>query len=62
MIMIITRASLVFSPINAFPFIGVDKKQQHCIIYKIINLAIRATYFIFCRRNKICDRPDLVKL
>ena len=28
------------------------------IIKKMINLAIRATYFIFCRRNKIWDSSD----
>ena len=35
--------------------IGIDNKQQHYVIKKkkILNLAIRAKYFIFCRRNKI---------
>ena len=38
--------------------IGVDNKQQYYIIIIIIiiikiNVAIRAKYFIFCRRNKI---------
>ena len=28
--------------------IGIDKKQQHYIIKKMINIAIRATYYIFC--------------
>ena len=42
--------------------IGIDKTQQHYIIKKMINLAIRATYFIFCRRNKTWDSPDLIKL
>ena len=42
--------------------IGIDKKQQHYIIEKMINVAIRATYFIFSRRNKIWDSPDLMKL
>ena len=36
--------------------IGIDKTQQHYIIKKMISLAIRATYFIFCRRNKTWDR------
>ena len=26
----------------------------------MINIAIGATYFIFCRRNKIWDSPDLI--
>ena len=42
--------------------IGIDKTQQHYIIKKMISLAIRATYFIFCRRNKTWDSPDLIKL
>ena len=33
--------------------IGIDNKQQLYIIRKIMNIAIRATYFIFCCRNKI---------
>ena len=41
--------------------IGIDKKQQHYIIEKMINLGIRATYFIFSRINKIWDSPDLMK-
>ena len=42
--------------------IGIDKTQQHYIIKKMISLAIRASYFIFCRRNKTWDSPDLLKL
>ena len=42
--------------------IGIDKKQQHYIIEKMINLAISTTYFIFSRINKIWDSPDLMKL
>ena len=42
--------------------IGIDKMQQHYIIKKMISLAIRATYFIFCRRNKTWHSPDLIKL
>ena len=41
--------------------IGIDKKQQHYIINKIINIAIRSTYFIFCCRNRNSDRPDLTQ-
>ena len=32
------------------------------IIKKMINLAIRVTYFIFWHRNKIWDSPDTMKL
>ena len=37
--------------------IGIDKKQQHHIIKKMINLAIRVTHFIFYSGNKIWDSP-----
>ena len=32
--------------------IGIGKKQQHYIIKKMVNVAIRSTYFIFCCRNR----------
>ena len=40
---------------------GIDKKQQLYIIRKIINMAIRATYYIFCCRNRNWDSPDLMQ-
>ena len=41
--------------------IGNDKKQQCYIIKKMINIAIRATYYIFCCRNRNWDSPDLMQ-
>ena len=41
--------------------IGIDKKQQLYIIKKMINIAIRATYYIFCCRNRNWDRTDLMQ-
>ena len=41
--------------------IGIDKKQQRYIIKKMINIAIRATYYIFCCRNRNWDSPDLLQ-
>ena len=41
--------------------IGIDKKQQRYIIKKMINIAIRATYYIFCCRNRNWDNPDLMQ-
>ena len=41
--------------------IGIDKKQQLCIIKKMIYIAIRATYYIFCCRNRNWDSPDFVQ-
>ena len=40
--------------------ICVDKKQQ-LYLTKKKNLATSATYFIFCRKNKIWDIPDVTK-
>ena len=39
----------------------IDKKQQRYIIKKMINIAIRATYYIFCCRNRNWDSPDLMQ-
>ena len=38
-----------------------DKKQQFFIIKKMIDIAIRATYYIFCCRNRNWDSPDLMQ-
>ena len=40
---------------------GIDKKQQRYIIKKMINIAIRATYYIFCCRNRNWDSSDLMQ-
>ena len=41
--------------------IVIDKKQQPYIIKKMITIAIRATYYIFCCRNRNWDSPDLMQ-
>ena len=41
--------------------IGIDKKQQLYMIKKMINITIRATYCIFCCRNRNWDSPDLIQ-
>ena len=41
--------------------IGIDKKQHLYITKKMINIAIRATYYIFCCRNRNWDSPDLMQ-
>ena len=41
--------------------ICIDKKQQRYIIKKMINIAIRATYYIFCCRNRNWDSPDVMQ-
>ena len=35
--------------------IGIDKKEQLYIIKKMMSIAIRATYYIFCYRNRTWD-------
>lgn len=41
--------------------IGIAKKQQLYIIKKMINIAIRATYYVLCCRNRNWDNPDLMQ-
>ena len=41
--------------------IGIDKNQQRYIITKMINIAIRVTYYIFCCRNRTWDSLDLIQ-
>ena len=40
---------------------GIDKKQKSYIIKKMINIVIKATYYIFCCRNRSWDAPDLMQ-
>ena len=40
--------------------IDIDKKHQLYIIKKMINMALRAIYYIFCCRNRNWDSPDLM--
>ena len=42
--------------------IGIDKKQQLYIIMKMINIAIKAKYYIFCCRTRNWDSPDLTAI
>ena len=40
--------------------LDVEVSIQRRLISKIVNIAIRSTYFIFCRRNKDWTDPDLM--
>ena len=42
--------------------LGLDKQRQHHCYRKIISIAIRATYYIFCRRNKEWENPELMNI
>ena len=41
--------------------IGIDKKEQLYIIKKMMSIAIRATYYTFCCRNRTWDNPALMQ-
>ena len=47
--------------INMLESINLDKSHVKYITKKIIAIAIRSTYFIFCCRNKEWTNPDLMK-
>ena len=40
--------------------LNVDNNHQKYILRKVINIAIRSTYYIFCCRNKEWSNPDLM--
>ena len=39
---------------------GMGKAVQRKLTMKLINIAIRCSYYIFCRRNKEWTSPDLI--
>ena len=41
--------------------VGFDIQHQNFLNPRMINAAIRSTYFIFCRRKKDWDSPELLK-
>ena len=40
--------------------LGIEKSVQKSLIKKIMNIAMRSTYYIFCRRNKTWTDPALL--
>ena len=42
--------------------VGLDTKHQTYCIRRMMNIAIRSTYYIFCRRNKEWESPDLLTI
>ena len=40
--------------------LGIDNSTQKVIIKKIMNIAVRCTYYVFCRRNKAWTNPELL--
>ena len=51
-----------FTFLEMLDTIGMNKKQQHYCIKKMTSYAIRATYYIFCCRNKEWTNPELLKI
>ena len=45
---------------STFLDIGVEKTEANFIINRIINVCIRTTYYIFCKRNQQWDNPELL--
>ena len=46
--------------LNMMNDLGIAKSVQISIIKKIMNIAVRSTYYIFCRRNKTWTDPALL--
>ena len=42
--------------------VDLDTKHQTYCIRIMMNIAIRSTYYIFCRRNKEWESPDLLTI
>ena len=45
---------------SAFVEFGIEKSEINFIINKIINVCIRTTYYLFCKRNQKWDDPELL--
>ena len=52
------QESLAF--IEMLKELNVDNNHQKYILRKVINIAIRSTYYIFCCRDKEWSNPDLM--
>ena len=55
-----TVGSFSESFINLRKCLEVSQPIQRSILSKMINITIRCTFFIFCRRNKLWTDPDLL--
>ena len=43
-----------------FDDLKLEKTAQKYILKKVMNIAIRCSYYMFCRRNKPWTNPDLM--
>ena len=48
--------------LNMLSDLGLDKRHQYFAIRKIISIAIRTTYYIFCCRDKDWSNPELLNI
>ena len=48
--------------IDMMKMLNFDKRTTNYTIKKIANVAIRTSYYIFCRRNKEWTDPELITL
>ena len=39
-----------------------DKTCRHYVVKKMMAIAVRTSYYVFCRRNKDWDNPELMTL
>ena len=47
----------LLSMLNDF---NLDQNSQNYSTKKVVSIAIRCTYYVFCRRNKSWPNPDLL--
>ena len=48
------------SLLSMFKDFNLDQNYQNYIIKKAVSIAIRCTYYVFCRRNKSSPNPALL--
>ena len=46
---------------QSFEFLGLNKESINFVVKRITNVCIRASYFIFCSRNREWTNPDLMR-
>ena len=60
--MMMTTKTMMMMMIMIMKELGIDNSTQKAIIEKIMNIAVRCTYYVFCRRNKAWANPELLNL
>ena len=48
--------------LNMMKDLGIDTNDQKSVIEKIMNVAVRCTYYVFCQGNKTWTNSDLLNL